>query len=146
MSIWATGTAFRRAALASTLVVVANAAVAQTPRTNAPSPLVGRWSESTTCTRGATQFVFTASSFEIIGRDGRWYMAPVAHVRQGADPGVRLTAAPSFSRLGPAAPGQGDTYVFRNDPANRITPLEIVRANGRRDRVDNDTPVFTRCR
>ncbi len=125
------------------------------PRTNAPAPapsaptgnpLIGRWSESGSCAGTATQFVFTANRFEIIGRDGRWYLANVAHVRQGADPGVRVTAAPTFSRLGPAGPGAGDTYVFRNDPVNRITPIAILRANGRRDQVGNDTPVFTRCR
>jgi len=132
-------------AVTAALLALAAAAPASA-QVSVSSPLLGRWSESGSCAGTATQFVFTASRFEIIGRDGRWYLANVAYVRQGANPGVRVTAAPSFSRLGPAAPSLGDTYVFRNDPVNRITPVEIVRASGRRDQVANDTPVFTRCR
>jgi hypothetical protein len=121
------------------------------PRPAAPvaaaSPLVGRWADNPNCRPPAVQFVFTNERFEIIGRDGRWYLANVAYLRQGADLAIRVTAAPTFSRLDPrAAPGMGDIYVFRNDPVNRITPTAIVRANGRRDQVGPDTPVFTRCR
>jgi hypothetical protein len=116
------------------------------PPNTPTSPLVGRWSDSSTCTGAATQFVFTASSFEIIGRDGRWYLANVAYGRRGNELAMMVTAAPTFNRLGRAAPGAGDTYVFRNDPVNRITPVAIMRATGRRDDIGNDTPVFTRCR
>jgi hypothetical protein len=115
-------------------------------RNTSPSPLLGRWSESGSCSGTATQFVFTASTFEIIGRDGRWYLADVAYGRRDNELAVHVTAAPTFTRLGRAGPGVGDTYVFRNDPVNRITPLVILRANGRRDEIRNDTPVFTRCR
>jgi hypothetical protein len=135
-------------------LVLAAACVGQAPavaqvnvQINTPSPLLGRWSESTTCASAATLFVFTPTTFEIVDNGGRGFLANVAYVQQGTDQGVRVTAPPATNRWGPRAPALGDTFLFRYNAATRmITPVAIVRANARRDQIGTDTPNFHRCR
>jgi hypothetical protein len=111
-----------------------------------PSSIEGRWSASTACVRSATQLVLTNNAMELVGRGGRLYYANIAYVQEGTDRGVLVTSAPNVNQMGSAGAQLGDAYVFRVDSATRITPVAIVRANARRDRVGSNWPAFFRCR
>ena len=111
-----------------------------------PSSIQGRWSASTSCQASATQLILTNNSMELRNRSGRLYYANVTFQNQGGDTGVLVASAPQTNRMGSAGGQLGDTYIFRNDSATRITPVAIMRSTARRDRVGSNWPAFYRCR
>jgi hypothetical protein len=111
-----------------------------------PTSIQGRWSASTSCQANATQLILTNSSMELRNRTGRLYYANVTFQNQGGDTGVQVASAPQTNRMGAAGGLLGDTYIFRNDSATRITPVAIMRSTARRDRVGANWPAFYRCR